>query len=295
MMKNNKPYALYYIKNFNVRIDDDDENNLHTFNLNADPIERISFTQKEVETKSNLSTFPEICQAIITYKDDTMITGDVLAYTKHFLERYLMLFVIEKRIEISSISVKLECYSNRSEEKTGAINVYDSFHIHDKIAKIFRSYGSESFNKTFKDALLDDTDESISNDFEVLKSVFDITNIESRYLLQYEFLKHLVAELYGKAHGSQVLVQQFVVDKYNAAASALSKVCIRKSLLDPNKDQDELTYYRNVIGHPAVTETEKEIFKDIDLYQTLIAHSRLINEVILFAIREKKRLNGGIY
>ena len=282
-----KPNAVFRIDGFNVGINDGCKD-VYVFNVNCNQIENVSFALND----GNNAAFQNICIATVTYEDGTEIDASLLSFSQKYLEKYFMIFAIEKDITVGTLSVNLDSYTVPNNEGT-EIHAYERIGFRDELS-MFPSYGSRLFENAFSDALLKN-DENTSDDFQSLKLIFDVSNVDSRYLLQYEFLKHLVAELNGREHGSQKQVQKFIVDKYNPVAMAMDKVSIRKSLLDPNEDQDSLTFYRNVIGHPAVTETEKEVLKGIDLHQTIIGHSKQMNKVILYAIREKARLNGSTY
>lgn len=293
-MDNDKPFAFFSIKGFNAGISEKNTQS-YTFdiadNMSAD-IDNITLSKMISDTDGcygHSSNNPCICNATVTYKNGTEINEKLISKTKHIIEHFLLVFTAEKEITANKLNVKLESYTIPEKKEVCA---FDGICIREEV-QIFPLYGKESYKDVFEDEIL--TDESVSDDFGVMKSIYDVENIESRYLLQYEFLKHLTAELYGKSHGSQALVHQFVVDKYNPQTGSFYKIGMTKSLLDPNKDLDYLTFYRNVIGHPAITEAEKKAFAGIDMEQTLVGHSRRISRVILFAIREKIRLGGSIY
>lgn len=287
-MDNLNSYAFYSIKGFNASITTDCTDASCEFVVDCGPIEKITLIMNNGNT-------PRINRAVITYKCGTVLNGDVLAVSKHLLERFLLIFIIENGVHLQDFCVSLESYTV-SGENTNYTYACENICITEKLSCII-SYGIENLKKSFEEAMLTQTKEtlSINDDFVVLGAIFDVASIDSRYLLQYEFLKHLVAELYGKEHGSQKLVYKFVIEKYNVQALSMKKINTTKSALYSERDEDYITHYRNVIGHPAVTEKEKASFRGIDLRQTLMDYSKRMNEVILFAIREKKRLCGHKY
>lgn len=288
-----KPTAIFELKGFKVGINDD-KNESFTFDisqiLRTAPVESITLSKGKNNTGSSFES-QEICSVAVTYKFGTTIDEKTISDTKEFIEHFLLIFIVEKEVSAGCVNAKLKSYTVPMDNMVVA-HLSESLNLKCEI-QIFQLYGKESFNSVLIDEIL--VEESVQNDFDILKSIYDVENIKSRYLLQYEFLKHLVAELYGIAHGSQILVQKFIVDKYNPQKTDFYKVGITKSLLDPSKDQDYLTYYRNIIGHPPITDDEKSIFQGVDLEQAIVGYSKRISLVILFAIREKKRLGGGTY
>lgn len=140
-------------------------------------------------------------------------------------------------------------------------------------------YKIEIFKNLFEDKFLTPDKDG---DYMLLYHTMTIDNIVTRYLMQYEILLSHVPVGNSKKH-LQENVTNYIKNVYNPLHPAEDQIVFHKTR-KPGKSysEDEITYYRNLLGH-------NDSSADIQVNdKTTLAYSNKLVKVLYFRLTEKE-------
>ena len=251
-----KPFVSYKVSGVCGHIISDD---IRSFTVTDDLIETVEISQ----------TDDAICGLKFTMKDTITLDSDIVAKVTNKAEVFLVNMYGKLQPFIRAFNLEVEQVYDPKQKQIGCIKVVDRICFAESISTI-RNYGIDTFRDFFgKKSLRPDAD----NTYMLLFNIMKIDNIVTLYLMQYVILLNLVA-----TNHLQKEITDFIRDVYNPT-KPFNKIGFHQTR-KPGKtyDEDDITYYRNLLGHNDVSEEVTD--EKINLFSNALA------EVLLFALNK---------
>lgn len=249
-----KPFVTYRISGVQGDIISGD---VHSFTVTDDLIESVEITQ----------TDDTICGLKFTLKDTVEVDNNVVAKVTNMAEIFLVNMYGKLQPSICAFNLKIEQIYSPKEKQTDCIELFSTICFAESLS-IVRGHRIDTFKDFFgKKSSRPDAD----NTYMLLFNIMKIDNIVTRYLMQYELLLNLVAPTH-----LQKEITAFIRDVYNPT-KPFNKIGFHRTR-KPGKtyDEDDITYYRNLLGHNDASEEVNN--NKINLFSNALA------EVLLFAL-----------
>lgn len=254
-----KPSVRFKLSGIQLRVDDDDA---RTFPVTDDLVETVEILQDKAV----------MCGMEFTLKEGVRIDEGVVAQATQKARDFLVELCGRLHPSVRSLALKVEQTCDPGQGDTILVNAFESVGIRAD-CQVIKIFEIDRFRDCFGQKNLRG---GVDDKYMLLYHILKIGNIVTRYLMQYELLLDLVTEKHAQKE-----VTAFIREEYNPANP--QRMIGFHTTRKPGKsyEEDDLTYYRNLLGHNDGTEgiLEEKIGRLNDL----------LLDVIFFALHRSEK------
>lgn len=221
-----KPYIVFKVSGIKGHIISDE---MKSFAPNDDLVESVEITQSS----------DRIEKIKFILKENATDNRIINQLTKK-VERFIVNIYGKLHPSINKFNLQIEQIYTPNNDDTSTLQINSCIAISDSIT-IICSYGIETFKELYDQK---SPNPDADNIYMLLYNIMKIDNIVTRFLMQYELLLSLVAPTH-----KQKEVTEYIKNTYNPVQSYQKIGFHRTRKIGQTYDEDDLTYYRNLLGH----------------------------------------------